>query len=312
MLTGVSIKNFRCLRDVTIQLEPLTIVVGPNAAGKSSLLKALDPHNPPVKRQDFWRAQPGECERAFHFSDGASRISRSGMDQVGNIKHYAGSDISLTYQFLQLDPSKLRDSNAVAEARQLARDGSNLANVIATLTRRQQEQLASEFTRLVPVYGDMDVRPVGTGHHRIVLQDRWRDIWYEPHNVSDGSLLVLALLTIAYQEPSPDLIAIEELERGLHPYLIGEILSILRKMTRGDIAGKQLQIVLATHSAELLEFADPKEVRFLKRTDDGGVTVEEAPISAPDWEQVIRDHQGSLGTLWLSGGLGGVPGGIEP
>jgi predicted ATPase len=156
----------------------------------------------------------------------------------------------------------------------------------------------------------MDVRPLGAGNHRVVLQDRWRDIWYEPVNVSDGSLIVLALLTLGYQDPSPDLLVIEELERGLHPYLIGEILTILRKMTAGEVGKKQTQIVLATHSAELLEFANPKEVRFLKRMDDGGVAVEEAPTSAPDWEQVVKDHQGSLGTLWLSGGLGGVPGGL--
>jgi predicted ATPase len=142
------------------------------------------------------------------------------------------------------------------------------------------------------------------------LKDRWRDTWYEPTNVSDGCLIALALLTLGHQSPSPDLIVIEELERGLHPYLIGEILSVLRKMTRGEIGKKETQVVIATHSAELLEFADPKEVRFLSRTDDGGVAVEEAPTSAPDWDQVVKDHQGSLGTLWLSGGLGGVPGGM--
>jgi predicted ATPase len=91
--------------------------------------------------------------------------------------------------------------------------------------------------------------------------------------------------------------------------LIGEVLSTLRKMSRGEIGAKATQIVLATNSAGLLEFVEPKEVRFLSRNPDGSVTVEEAPTSAADWEQVLNEHQGSLGNLWLSGGLGGVPGG---
>lgn len=122
---------------------------------------------------------------------------------------------------------------------------------------------------------------------------------------------MLALLALQHQSPPVGLITIEELERGLHPYLVGEILSVLRRMTRGELGAAPTQIVVATHSAELLEFADPKEVRFLSRTAEGGVAVEEAPVSASDWEQVIKDHQGSLGNLWLSGGLGGVPGGLD-
>ncbi|HBI47074.1 MAG TPA: hypothetical protein DDY78_30105 [Planctomycetales bacterium] len=42
MMTKVSIRNFKCLRDVQIGLERFTIFVGPNASGKSSILQALD------------------------------------------------------------------------------------------------------------------------------------------------------------------------------------------------------------------------------------------------------------------------------
>jgi predicted ATPase len=309
MLTGVTIKNFRCLRDVTIQLEPLTIFVGPNASGKSTLLKALNPQLKLGRPQDFWQGQPGLCDRQFQFQDRSPVERRAVLRDTADIRHSGPSD-TFAYQFLQLDPQALRKANVLTEQRILAPDGSNLANVVATLTRRQQEQLASEFSRLIPVYRDVTPRPLGDGQLRLVFQDRWQDSWYEPSNVSDGSLIALALLTLGYQRPPPDLIVIEELERGLHPYLMGEILSILRKITRGEVGNKQTQVVIATHSAELLEFANPKEVRFLSRADDGGVTIEEAPTSSPDWEQVVKDHQGSLGNLWLSGGLGGVPGGL--
>ena len=40
-LNSVHIKNFRNLRDVKLSLKPLTVIVGPNASGKSNILNAL-------------------------------------------------------------------------------------------------------------------------------------------------------------------------------------------------------------------------------------------------------------------------------
>jgi predicted ATPase len=42
MISKVSIRNFKCLRDVHVDLERFTVFVGPNASGKSSILQALD------------------------------------------------------------------------------------------------------------------------------------------------------------------------------------------------------------------------------------------------------------------------------
>ena len=40
-LKSIQIKNYRNLRDVKLLLKPLTIIVGPNASGKSNILNAL-------------------------------------------------------------------------------------------------------------------------------------------------------------------------------------------------------------------------------------------------------------------------------
>jgi len=42
MISTVSIRNFKCLRDVSVDLERFTVFVGPNASGKSSILQVLD------------------------------------------------------------------------------------------------------------------------------------------------------------------------------------------------------------------------------------------------------------------------------
>ena len=41
-LTSVHVKNYRCLADVSVDMTDLTVLLGPNSAGKSSLLHALD------------------------------------------------------------------------------------------------------------------------------------------------------------------------------------------------------------------------------------------------------------------------------
>src|SRR5262249_17807879 len=150
--------------------------------------------------------------------------------------------------------------------------GSNLTNVFATLTRSTQTTLAAELCRLVPVFSDIVTTPLNTGTHRLRFQDRWNsDVWYEPDQVSDGSMLMLALLTIQYQNPPVELIAIEEPEHSLHPYLIGEVVRMLRHLAIGQLGPKSAHVVVTTHSPEVLQFAEPDEVRFLSRCDDGSV-----------------------------------------
>jgi predicted ATPase len=120
-------------------------------------------------------------------------------------------------------------------------------------------------------------------------------------------MLILAYLVLQHQTPPPDLIAIEEPDRGLHPYLLGQVITFLRAMSQGRVGGRPVQILLATHSPQLLEHAAPEEIRFVSRRD-GDVVVDEAPTTTPEWQEAFEEHQRSLAGIWLAGGMGGVPG----
>ena len=41
MIRSIAIQGYKSLQDVKLDLDPLTIVIGPNAAGKSNLLDAI-------------------------------------------------------------------------------------------------------------------------------------------------------------------------------------------------------------------------------------------------------------------------------
>jgi predicted ATPase len=305
VINRVHIKNFRCIREATIDLAPLTVLVGPNASGKSTILEAIAPQRP-LAAPDVWMKDPTlGVEIELTSTSGTS--ARRELTPIGA---YSWDGRGYKTQQLRLDLETLRGPNVVARAESLAATGGNLVNVFASLTRKQQELLAQELCRLVPVFSDVEATPVGGGKYQLRFLDRWsQSVWYLPDEVSDGTMLMTAFLTLQYQQAPLDMLAIEEPDRGLHPYLVNQLLALLRGMTTGEIGGKPTQIVLATHSAELLDYVKPQEVRFLNRDKaTGAVVVHAIDPASPDWRTAYDEYRESLGSVWLSGGLGGVPG----
>lgn len=300
----IEFKNFRCLRETSLELTPLTVIVGPNASGKSSILQALNPQYMP---------QPGDMWQRRTRAD--VTLTTVEGDRLGLIRSNEGGGQNLqgnfryTYQSLRLDADNLRSHNTVQPHHELAENGSNLTNIFDTLDRETQAKLVEEFCSLVPVFSDVNAVPIGTGNKHLVFTDRWnKSAKYVPHEVSDGSMLVFAFLILRHQKQSPDVLAVEELERGLHPYLIGELVSFLRRMAMGEFGGKRMRVVIATHSPQVLSCIQPEELRILKRREDGSVEIVRLRDDQKDLRKALEEYEGSLGALWLSGSLGGVPG----
>ncbi len=305
MIQSVHFQNFRCLRDVQLNLSPLTVLVGPNSSGKTTVLQGLA--RPRAISENLWRQdQSLKLNITYTYLNGSTRFLPGVVEPAGTRRPPPSHRV----QLLALDLVALRKENLLAAAQQLATSGENLTNVFATLTRQQQGAVAKELCRLVPMFRDVDLEPTAGGQHRLRFQDRWNpDLWFAPSQVSDGTILVLAFIVLQYQSTPADILTIEEPERALHPYLLEELIQLLRKMTTGEIGQRPVQVVLATHSAEMLEYVRPEEVRFLTRSpEDGSVQVSEAPTNSTNWQQVYKEYRESLGSIWLSGSMGGVPG----
>ena len=313
MIRKVHFQNYRCLRDVEMTLEPLTVLVGPNSSGKTTVLEGLRAYERTYLQSfDFWQKDTANTlSIVWTHEDGSSRghVSTPGRDNefLFGISPHPSESVT---QSLILDLKSLRQENTLALEQRLEQNGSNLANVFASLTRHAQTSVAKELCRLVPMFADVDTLPTQRGVHRLRFQDRWNPtLWLESNHVSDGTMLLLAFIVLQHQTPPVEIITIEEPERALHPYLLDELIQMLRKMTTGEIGQKPVQIVLATHSAELLDYVRPEEVRFLTRArEDGSVQVQQTPPETPHWRRVYEEYSQSLGGIWLSGGLGGVPG----
>lgn len=261
-------------------------------------MAALDPTE---KLEPTWRHEPAKIT--------ISRIRIDGVGSVSERVHPFGTNVhgplTTVVQQLKLDLGLMRDSNTVERADRLATNGQNLTNLISSFSRVQQGALANELSKRVVGIRDVDFVPTTSGRHQLRFHDRWSRAEFSPAEVSDGTVLMLAFLALKFQKPRPDVICVEEPERGLHPYLLGELVKFLRELTQGPDA---IQVVLATHSAELLEHMKPEEVRFLSRSpEDGNVTVRTIDTNDNDWPRYFREYADSLGSAWLSGSLGGTP-----
>lgn len=73
-------------------------------------------------------------------------------------------------------------------------------------------------------------------------------------NLSDGTLRMIGYCSLLYAPDIPSLIAIEEPERNLHPGILQDLASILKRLSQ------KTQVVITTHSSQLLDCFDISDI----------------------------------------------------
>lgn len=196
-----------------------------------------------------------------------------------------------------IDPARLREVQDADPGIELRPDGSNAASVLEAIERRSPETLArigELLTAALP--HDVDVRPVRYGPKLSVeFIQRWgegQQVTFGSSSMSDGTLRALGILIAVFQEPLPSLIAIEEPEATIHPGALGLILDLL------ELASHRTQIVVTTHSPELLEakWIQDRHLRIVS-WEQGATSV--SPISE-GVRRVLEEHLMGAGELLRS------------
>jgi predicted ATPase len=111
-------------------------------------------------------------------------------------------------------------------------------------------------------------------------------------NMSDGTLRIMAYYVLLHQDQLPTLIGIEEPERNLHPGLLREVASVVKRLSQ------KTQVIITTHSSQLLDCFNLDEINsdvsvlLLSKTDDVGTQafpVDELGKSRDDLSEWMRD-----------------------
>lgn len=181
----------------------------------------------------------------------------------------------------------------------LSKTGDNLPNVIQYLKEQHPDQLEEIFATLrrrVPRLERVLADPMPDGRLLLQIKDA---PFAEPvlsRFASDGTLKLLAYLTVLHDPDPPQFIGIEEPENYLHPRLLPELAEECRA------AAIRSQVFATTHSPFFLDGLRPNEVRILYRDEQGYTqTVRASDIRGiPEFIQAGA----SLGHLWLEGRFG--------
>jgi energy-coupling factor transporter ATP-binding protein EcfA2 len=86
------------------------------------------------------------------------------------------------------------------------------------------------------------------------------------HTVSEGTLLMLGLLTVLLGPARPQLLLLDDIEQGLHPLSQKRLVAVLGEIMQ---AFPSLQILATSHSPYLLDFLQPDQVRLLSLDASG-------------------------------------------
>jgi predicted ATPase len=196
--------------------------------------------------------------------------------------------------FYNVLPNQLTEPQKPANPYPLNERGENLASVLRTLKRKQDLERA-----LARVLGDvLNYRVSQVGGYLVTkLQheapEGERAPLFELAQESDGTLRLLGILTALYQDPPRTLIALEEPELTIHPGAISLLWEEITSVT------PQTQILLTTHSPDLLDLCKAKQLRVVEKID-GATQV--GPI-AKDQRRIIRERLFAPGQLLQAQGL---------
>ena len=342
MLDSIKFQNFKVLRKATLPLSPFTLIVGPNGSGKSTALQALlavkeralrEREGKPTgwanfkkfvtaglevtgrpsveirlqwsERYDkmvttaFWRRKHDDFlrhSRSLRPSEFSEHLMHS---LLSGIQVYS-LDASATIQSAQLEPGIELSSN-----------GRNLVGVMDSLRDKEPERfeaLNDEMGRWLPEFDRILFETPESGQRAFLLRTRKGHHAIPARDLSQGTVLALAILTLAYLPEPPPLIGIEEPERGVHPRLLRNIQTALYRLSYPQQFGEDrqpVQVIATTHSPYFLDlYKDhPEEIVIAQKTSDGATF--ERLSDQPDIMEVLEDAP--LGEVWYSGILGGVP-----
>ena len=326
MITKLRLKNWKSFKDSTVYIDPLTILIGVNASGKSNVLDALDFIRKvataksgntndlleSVRGGKNWLIKRGEklCELditvvsddkeiVYTLSTDGETIFRSAESQA--------SDDTIGIAQAQLKeilvfnpvPEKMRGYSPVSN--ELKPDGSNIAGVIASLPKDEKEKLEAELTKYVSPLPEKDIRKiqsvtVGLNNSDAMLYcyEEWNpDKPIDARGMSDGTLRFAAIVLALLTAKPHSLLVIEEIDNGLHPSRAKELVKVMKELSQK----RSVDILCTTHNPVLINELGNEMIPFIsyvKRDSEGNSVIE------------LLEEKDNLAKLMASSTIGGI------
>jgi len=335
MITSIHYKNFKALHDCTLPLGRFTLIVGPNGSGKSTAMQALKVAGEPMKT--FWDEivsvdnsnEPINISITNESDATLYVIWREGKDSKGffefaeNGKHKERVVKTLefyhepmleqlkSFRLFNFEAKQIAKPVSILKSIELEQDGLNLTGVLDDLRDRNYkrfEELNKELHSWLPEFERISFDKPSDGVKSLMLDTTIGSHQIKAEDISHGTLLALAYLTVAYLPNPPKIVCFEEPERGIHPRLLRDIRDAMYRLAYPEQFGENrepVQVIATTHSPYLLDlYKDHPEEIVIANKDENGVHFERLS-DKPRYEEFLQDIP--LGEVWYSGVLGGIP-----
>jgi predicted ATPase len=193
-----------------------------------------------------------------------------------------------------LSADNTRGTPEAGPQERLSATGDNLPNVIQYLKEQHPKHLGTILQTLssrIPQLERVNTDVMADGRLLLQIKDAPFDRPILAKFASDGTLKMLAYLTVLYDPDPPQLIGIEEPENQLHPRLLYELSEECRSATANS------QLMVTTHSPFFINTLRPEEVRVLYR-DENGYTRAKRTADMRGIKEFI-ENGARLGDLWM-------------
>jgi predicted ATPase len=179
----------------------------------------------------------------------------------------------------------------------LRRDGSNAASVFQRMSPETRKVVNGYLARIVKGVADAETKLLGsqeTIEFRQVVKGQRHPWRFYASSMSDGTLRAFGVLLSLFQgrdrkSGPPMLIGLEEPEMALHPAAGSILFSALRE------ASQQTQVIVTSHSPDLLDNPEIPPESLLAVENEDGVTVI-APVDSAGIS-VLKDQLFTAGEL---------------
>ena len=335
MIRTATYENFKGLRSAAVTFDSrLTVLVGPNASGKTSVLQGIE------LVVNLW-ADRNSVPMLAHLASAGS-----GADPVLQVLDETGAGFGVRHvrpaqgaqqpgAFLRISTDQVATKELRANAAtpyspvlnphfrsaEIAKpsvtqttpppvslEGAGLPSLLGYLKLRDDElfdRVEEHFCRVIPSVKKLriDRSPGGGGAAgEKLLFDTAFAAKVPADQMSDGTLYILALIVAILGPHRPKTLLIDDIDHRLHPKVQYELVTLLKQFL-GEFP--DLQIIATSHSPYILDKLEPNEVRVTGLGADGSVVVaglDEHP-SFEKWKASMSPGEfwSHTGEDWLKG-----------
>ena len=242
---------------------------------KAEYLRALKPNYnarvaPFIRRNEAGDSievrQDGRQKRGRPVQYSLREASRSALSTIATAEFphlYALRMILMQTRFLEINPKSARSANDRFESQTLKPDASNLAAVLTHIRNETANDLrpngvlsdiALDLTALIPAVSDLIVQTDTNQRQYSFSVGFAGNVPFSSRVISDGTLRLLALLTVLNDPGRRGTLCFEEPENGVHEGRIPMLVQFLRDATALDPNSQSMpfQILLNTHSPKVM------------------------------------------------------------